>query len=60
MENLQGQKAVGPKKAKRVGFGCWNMRTLVESDGTIATAHIHWKGSIIKVHVQCNRKIKAE
>ena len=28
----------GPRKAKRVHFGCWNMRTLVESDSTIATA----------------------
>ena len=39
MANLHfGQKAGGPRKAKRLHFGCWNMRTLVESEGTIATA----------------------
>ena len=38
MAILQGQKAGGPRKAERLHFGCWNMRTLVESDGTIATA----------------------
>ena len=44
MAILQGQKAGGPRKAKRLRFGCWNMRTLVESDGTIATA-VARKGS---------------
>ena len=44
MVNSQGKKASGPRKAKRVQFGCWNMRTLVESDGTIATA-VARKGS---------------
>ena len=38
MANLPGQKAGSPRKTKRQCFGCWNMRTLVESDGTIATA----------------------
>ena len=38
MAILQGRKAGGPRKAKRLRFGCWNKRTLVESDGTIATA----------------------
>ena len=36
MVNLQGQKA--GSQAKRLHFGCWNMRMLVESDDTIATA----------------------
>ena len=32
------EKAGGPRKAKRLHFGHWNMRTLLESDGTLATA----------------------
>ena len=36
---LHGQRAFGgPKKARRISFGCWNMRTLVEAEGSIATA----------------------
>ena len=27
----------GCQRPQRNSFGCWNMRTLVESDGTIAT-----------------------
>ena len=28
----------GRCKAQKLNFGCWNMRTLVESDGSIETA----------------------
>ena len=28
----------GRHKAQRISFGCWNMRTLVEADGSIETA----------------------
>ena len=49
MVNLQGQKAGGQRKAKRLHFGCWNMRTLVESDGMIATAVARKGGSGVAV-----------
>ena len=38
MANSQKRMADGPRKAKRLHFGCWNMRTLMETDGTIATS----------------------
>ncbi len=38
MANLRRHKTRGRGKAERLRVGCWNMRTLVESDGTIATA----------------------
>ncbi len=28
----------GSRKSRRISFGCWNMRTLVEEEGPIATA----------------------
>ncbi len=38
---LRGQRICGGhnyKKGRRICFGCWNVRTLVEAEGSIATA----------------------
>ena len=45
MADSQRREAGGPRKAKRLRFGCWNMRTLVKSEGTITTSVARKGGS---------------
>ena len=33
----------GCQRPRRISFGCWNMRTSVESDGSISTG-VSWQG----------------